>query len=72
MYIFFIYIAQNNSVCEFEHGPARVEPSYCYYETRKLKFNAAGTNTGVCTTNDVCLCVDVAGSGGTNAPTGQH
>ena len=31
-------------------------PPYCYVADGTLKFNAAGSNTGPCTSEDVCLC----------------
>ena len=31
-------------------------PPFCYFEGGRLKFNDVGTNTGNCTTSDVCLC----------------
>ena len=32
------------------------DPPFCYFEGEILKFNDLGTNTGHCTTYDVCLC----------------
>ena len=31
------------------------DPPWCYYEDGSLKFNA-GSNTGICTLGDICLC----------------
>ena len=32
------------------------DPPYCYFESNELKFNAGGSNTGICTASDQCLC----------------
>ena len=34
------------------------DPPFCYFEDGSLKFNNLGTNTGPCTTNDLCLCIE--------------
>ena len=39
------------------------DPPFCYYEGGVLKFNVGGTNLGLCTARDVCLC-----GGGAQAP----
>ena len=35
---------------------AASDPPYCYFEGGSLKFNAAASNTGTCTSFDMCLC----------------
>ena len=32
------------------------DPPFCYFEAETLKFNKLGTNTGPCTTSDLCIC----------------
>ena len=32
------------------------DPPYCYFKYGSIKFNLAGTNTGDCSRNDVCVC----------------
>merc|ERR550534_2465387 len=34
----------------------RYDPPYCYFEHKRLKFNADGTNYGKCSPFDKCLC----------------
>ena len=38
------------------HYGVSYDPSYCYYEDGRLKFNLNTTNTGDCVGYDVCLC----------------
>ena len=35
---------------------AGFDPPYCYMENSLLKFNAGGSNTGLCSVHDTCLC----------------
>ena len=32
------------------------DPPFCYFESNTLKFNVDGSNSGVCTNDDICLC----------------
>jgi hypothetical protein len=38
-----------------QHGVS-YDPKGCYYEGGSLKYNSAQSNTGSCTSSDMCLC----------------
>ena len=40
------------------------DPPYCYFESSTLTFNQDATNTGGCSTSDVCLCTLGSGTQG--------
>ena len=44
------------TVVEDGQNGVTYDPPFCYMEDGSLKFNNLGTNTGPCSTNDICLC----------------
>lgn len=44
------------------------DPPYCYVENGLLKFNSGGSNTGRCTSKDLCLCATSAQAAPPGAP----
>ena len=51
-----------NPVDDHHHAYSH-DPPYCYFEDGQLKFNSDGSNTGACSTGDVCLCANTANTG---------
>jgi len=46
----------DGSVVDDNQTGASWDPPFCYYEWGQVKFNNGGTNTGGCTSVDMCLC----------------
>ena len=46
----------DNTVVDDKQNGVSYDPPFCYFEGGSLKFNSLGTNTGLCTTTDNCLC----------------
>ena len=46
----------DTSVSDDYQNGAEYDPPFCYFEEGRLMFNIRETNTGPCTTTDICLC----------------
>ena len=59
------------------HGPffprrslrgVSTSPPYCFYENGALKYNADGSNTGICSASDACICRTAVTAAAVTAP----